>query len=92
MFGWGYAINHCISSFRKEQEEQIYKIYVSKCLRIITENTAKLVGIDSYGKVEATYLTVDFDEFINPKNAKKERTGDEIVRDVLCQLGLEVRE
>ena len=53
LFGKGYAIQHCVSLFRKEQEEKAYKIYVTECLKAMTENTAK--GCD-----EGMYLKVHF--------------------------------
>lgn len=82
----------CIALFKKEQEEKAYKNYITKCLRITTENIAKLVTVESRGSIEAQYLTVDFSDVIDTEKRKEEKTGDEIVDDVLCQLGLEVRE
>jgi hypothetical protein len=70
MFGWGYAINHCISSFRKEQEERAIIMYVGECLRIITENTAKMGG--------GSYMTAKLNDILNPKPIET-RTSEEII-------------
>lgn len=81
-----------MSLFKKEKEEELYKNYITTCLRILTENSANLVSLASGGNVEAKFLSVDFSEILHSETIKRERTGDEIVEDVLCQLGLEVRE
>ena len=70
MFGWGYAISCCISSFRREQEERTIKIYIGECLRIMTENTAKMGG--------GSYMTAKLDDILNPKPIET-RTSEEII-------------
>lgn len=72
MFGWGYAINHCISSFRKEKEERTIAIYVGECLRIITENTAKMGG---------SYMTAKLMDILDPKPTET-RTSEEIINNI----------
>lgn len=47
------------------QRDRAYRIYVSDCLRILTENTARSVAIQSGGKSEATYLTSRYIELIS---------------------------
>ena len=51
----------CISLFQKEQEDKAVKIYYAECLRIITENTAKMGG--------GSYITAKLSDIINPKPA-----------------------
>ena len=71
----------CISLFQKEQEEKAVKIYFAECLRIITENTAKMGG--------GSYIPVKLSDIINPKPADN-RTGEEIAADVINRAGIEV--
>ena len=81
MFGWGYVKDFCISLFRKEQEDKAVKIYYAECLRIITENTAKMGG--------GSYITAKLSDIINPKPVEK-RTGEEIAADIIKRAGIEV--
>ena len=85
-------VDTCIALFKKEKEEELYKSYITTCLRILTENSAKLVNVASQGTLEASFMSADYLELLRPETIKQERTGDEIVEDVLCQLGLEVRQ
>ena len=81
MFGWGYAKETCISLFQKEQEDKAVRIYYAECLRIITENTAKMGG--------GSYITVKLDDILNPKQVEN-RTGEEIAADIIKRAGIEV--
>ena len=81
MFGWGYVKDFCISLFQKEQEDKAAKIYYAQCLRIITENTAKIGG--------GSYITVKFYDIINPKPVDN-RSGEEIAADIIKRAGIEV--
>ena len=85
MFGWGYAKETCISLFKKEQEENAVKIYYSECLRILTENTAKIVMLESGGKVDASYLTIKLHDILHPKPIDN-RTKAEIVDGIRKKL------
>ena len=71
----------CISFFQKEQEDKAVKIYYAECLRIITENTAKIGG--------GSYITVKLDDILNPKQVEN-RTGEEIAADIIKRSGIEV--
>ena len=71
----------CISLFQKEQEDKAVKIYYAECLRIITENTAKIGG--------GSYITVKLDDILNPKQVEN-RTGEEIAADIIKRSGIEV--
>ena len=59
----------------------LYRSYISRCLRILTENTAKISG----GK----YIKDNFDDIINPK-PKDSRTAEEIIAGIITQAGIEV--
>ena len=71
----------CISLFQKEQEDKAVKIYHAECLRIISENTAKMCG--------GSYITVKLADIINPKTVDN-RTGEEIAADIIKRAGIEV--
>ena len=71
----------CISLFQKEQEDKAVKIYYAECLRIISENTAKMGG--------GSYITVKLADIINPKHVDN-RAGEEIAADIIRRSGIEV--
>ena len=71
----------CISLFQKEQEDKAVKIYYAECLRIISENTAKMGG--------GSYITVKLADIINPKLVDN-RAGEEIAADIIKRAGIEV--
>ena len=60
-----------------------YRIFVTDCLRITTENTAAL-------KKDGAYIGKRYYEIINPPPVDN-RTGDEIVADLISRAGLEVK-
>lgn len=62
-------------------EDQAFKIYVAECLRVITENTAKMSG--------GSYISASFADILNPKPVDN-RTGEEIVAEIIQKAGLEV--
>lgn len=69
--------------FKQCQREEAYRIYVSECARITTENTARMAG------KEAKYMSVKLNDLINPKPVD-DRSGDEIANDILSRAGIEV--
>ena len=71
----------CICLFQKQQEEKAVKIYFAECLRIITENTAKMGG--------GSYITAKLSDIINPKPVDN-RAGEEIAADIIKRAGIEV--
>ena len=73
IFGWGYVKDTCIALFKKQQEEKATRLYYAECLRIITENTAKMC--------EGSYITIKLDDIINPKPVEI-RTSDEIINGI----------
>jgi hypothetical protein len=77
MFGWGYVRETCISLFQKEQEEKAVKIYYAECLRIMTENTAKMGG--------GSYIQAKLQDILNPK-PEDNRTADDIIEGIRNKL------
>jgi hypothetical protein len=63
---------------KQDVENDVYREYVTSCLRIITENTA--------GMVSGTYMTIDFNDLINPKPVEKYEQG-EITEKIRNKLG-----
>lgn len=77
MFGKGYVKDICIALFRKEREEKATKIYYAECLRIMAENTAKMVG--------GPYIEAKLQDILDPKPADN-RTADDIIRGIKNKL------
>ena len=67
----------CISLFQKEQEEKAVKIYYAECLRIMTENTAKMGG--------GSYIQAKLQDILEPKPVDN-RTADEIIEGIRKKL------
>ena len=74
-------MRYAIARFQSQRRDLAYRIYVADCLRIISENTAKVGG--------GSYITAKFADIINPKPADN-RTGEEIAADIIKQAGIEV--
>ena len=67
----------CISLFQKEQEEKAVKIYYAECLRIMTENTAKMGG--------GAYIQLKLQDILDPKPVDN-RTADDIIEGIRNKL------
>ena len=74
-------MRYAIARFNHHQRDLAYRIYVSDCLRIISENTAKMCG--------GSYITAKFADIINQKPVDN-RTGEEISADIIKRAGIEV--
>ena len=70
-----------MARYQSQQRDLAYRIYVTDCLRIISENTAKMGG--------GSYFTVKFSDIINPMPVDN-RTGEEIAADIIKLAGIEV--
>lgn len=53
---------------KADVEKELYYQYTARCLRIITENTAKLS--------QGNYIAVELDEILNPKPEAKYVEGE----------------
>lgn len=67
----------CIALFKKEQEEKAKNIYMAECLRMITENTAKMSG--------GSYIQAKLKDILDPK-PEETRTPDEIIEGIRKKL------
>ena len=74
-------MRYAMARYQSQQRDLAYRIYVADCLRIISENTAKIGG--------GSYITAKISDIINPKPADN-RTGEEIAADIIKQAGIEV--
>lgn len=74
-------MRYVTTRYQSQRRDLIYRIYVTDCLRIMTENTAKKVG--------GNYVTAEYEDLIKPKK-KENRTGDEIAADVIRNAGIKV--
>ena len=74
-------MRYAVARYQSQQRDLAYRIYVADCLRIISENTAKIGG--------GSYITAKFADIINPKPADN-RTGEEIAADIIKRSGIEV--
>ena len=74
-------MRYAVARYQSQQRDLAYRIYVAECLRIISENTAKMGG--------GSYITAKFPDIINPKPVYN-RTGEEIAADIIKMAGIEV--
>ena len=74
-------MRYAVARYQSQQRDLAYRIYVADCLRIISENTAKIGG--------GSYITAKLSDIINPKPADN-RTGEEIAADIIKRAGIEV--
>ena len=74
-------MRYAMARFNQHQRDLAYRIYVTDCLRIISENTAKMGG--------GSYITAKFPDILNPKPVDN-RTGEEIAADIIKRAGIEV--
>ena len=74
-------MRYAMARYQSQQRDLAYRIYVSDCLRIISENTAKIGG--------GSHITAKFSDIINPKPVDN-RTGEEIAADIIKLAGIEV--
>ena len=90
LFGNGYVIDHCIAVFTNEQEEikkceeeKQYRYYLTDCLKLIAENTAKYAG--------GSYISNRYKDIVDPQPIM-EKTGDEIAAEIIMKAGLHIKE
>ena len=74
-------MRYAMARFNQHQRDLAYRIYVCDCLRISSENTAKMCG--------GAYITAKLADIINPKSVD-DRTGEEIAADIIKRAGIEV--
>lgn len=86
MFGRGYVIDHCVSTFLRYRREQAYKSYVTNALKAITENTSRYATYN--GMVECgSRMSMTYDEIIgNTVPQDDNRTAAEVIDNIKAKL------
>ena len=74
-------MRYATARFNQHQRDLAYRIYVADCLRMATENTAKMS--------KGSYTAARFYDIINPKPVDN-RSGNEIAADIIKRAGIEV--
>lgn len=74
-------MRYAIARYQSQQRDLAYRVYVTDCLRMVTENTAKMS--------QGAYTSARFYDIINPKPVGN-RTGEEIAADIIKRAGIEV--
>ena len=74
-------MRYATARFNQHQRDLAYRIYVTDCLRMVTENTAKMS--------QGAYSAARFYDIINPKHVDN-RAGEEIAADIINRAGIEV--
>ena len=67
-----------MSKATQQAKDTAYRVYVTDCLKLIAENTGNIS------------LKLRYYDIINPKKVDN-RTGDEIVADIIKRAGLVVK-
>ena len=68
---------------KQDTEQRVFETYTAECLRLISENTAKMSG--------GTFISVKYKDIINPPK-KEKKTATEIVEDICLRSGIKVIE
>lgn len=68
-------MRYATARFNQHQRDLAYRIYVTDCLRIATENTARFNG--------GSYKTVSFEEIVRNKKENELKPGD--AKDSICK-------
>lgn len=60
---------------KQDIENEMYRNYVARCLRILTENTAVPAGYYSRGEI-GSYLEIEYEKLMNYKPKKEYKKGE----------------
>ena len=74
-------MRYAMARYSQYQRDVAYRVFVSDCLRIMTENTAKYSG--------GSYVKHRYADIMKPRRVDN-RTAEQIVADVVKLAGLEV--
>ena len=78
-------MRYAIARYQSQQRELAYRIYVTDCLRITTENTAKTVHALTEGKAEVHVMGIRFADVLENKPVDN-RTADDIIEGIRNKL------
>lgn len=82
LIGRGYVIDHCVSSFLKSTEQQMFLTYVATCAQNINTILANRYGGSYYQRSYAELAGLD------RRKKEDKRTAEEIALDVIKRAGL----
>ena len=71
-----------MARLNEREKTEAYRIYVTDALRVVAENTARFAS--------GNYIKARYADMIEPKK-QDNRTGDEIVADIIKRAGLVVK-
>lgn len=74
----GYVMDYCIAFIKREEEEKAYNIYIADALKLISENTAKMVG--------GSYLQKRYSELFETEEKEETRTADDVINNIKSKL------
>ena len=74
-------MRYAFARYKTYQREVAYRIYITDCLRMISENTANFA--------KGNYMRDRYADFLK-KPARDNRTGEEIAAEVIKKAGLVV--
>ena len=78
-------MRYAIARYNENQRELAYRIYVTDCLRITTENAAKTVHALTDGKAEVHVMGIRFADVLENKPVDN-RTADDIIDGIKNKL------
>lgn len=78
-------MRYATARFNQHQRDLAYRIYVTDCLRITTENTAKTVHALTDGKEEVHVMGIRFADVLENKPVDN-RTADDIIEGIRKKL------
>ena len=76
LLGSGYVIDHCVAVFKHQDEEKLYRMYITECLYRVTHAL--------HVPMSVRYMDIN-----NPKPVDN-RTPEDIVADITAKAGLKV--
>lgn len=68
----------------QNSEKALHEIYIAESLRLICENIAKSRCIGG------SYISLTYSDLINGRHKEDNRTGEEIIADVIRDMGIEL--
>ena len=80
-------INTLIYQIRFQARQEIKDYYFAECLRVVAENTAHLVNLQSYGEVQGSIISKSLSDMFKPADT---RTAEDIINEVIEKGGLKV--
>ena len=78
-------MRYATARFNQHQRDLAYRIYVTDCLRIASENTAKSVLALTRGKAEVHVMGIKFADVLENKPVDN-RTADDIIEGIRNKL------